>query len=594
MKKVINTEKKPIKLWLDDIEDGALDQAKNLANLPFAFKHIAIMPDSHLGYGMPIGGVMATKGVVIPNAVGVDIGCGMCAVKTSLTEIDIDVLKKIMGEIRKAVPVGFNKHKEKQDCKLMPFYSAERFCEERPIVYQELNNAMKSLGTLGGGNHFIEIQKGDDGHIWIMIHSGSRNLGLQVANHYNKLAKELNSKWHSKVDPKWDLAFLPLDSEEGQAYLGEMQYCVDYALANRKLMMERIKDVLCNILVVDIGDKIEFDDTINIAHNYASKETSCDTCIDNCSKDKAIVERLLGVEAVTRVQDFLNGYRPVFHSCGELTLLKRASSLKLSPSQNDALAEMIREICSLDLGLEPAHNHFSSFCPYEDESSSGIDKALNISENKFGLGFCHLFGVGRRNCKQDKKKISSSSSHDLSVEHSHTPLSKSGSSLTYKALSEKEYRKWDRIFGLIFLGNEAYNLDCKLINTYSIPQKHSPEQVIVHRKGATLADNNTVGIIPGSQGTKSYIVRGLGNVDSFKSCSHGAGRTMGRKQAQKTLDLNNEIKILDDLGVIHGIRGKYQLDEAPSAYKDISKVMENQKDLVDTLVELTPLGVIKA
>jgi tRNA-splicing ligase RtcB len=110
--KYVSTEKLPIKMWLEDIEDGALEQARNLANLPFAFKHIAIMPDSHQGFGMPIGGVLATKGVIIPNAVGVDIGCGMCAVKTSLTEIDKETLKKIMGEIRKVIPVGFNHHKE--------------------------------------------------------------------------------------------------------------------------------------------------------------------------------------------------------------------------------------------------------------------------------------------------------------------------------------------------------------------------------------------------------------------------------------------------------------------------------------------------
>lgn len=112
MKKVISTEKIPIKLWLDDIEDGALAQAKNLANLPFAFKHIAIMPDSHFGFGMCIGGVLATKGVVIPNAVGVDISCGLCAVKTSLTDIDADTLKKIMGEVRKVIPLGFDHHEE--------------------------------------------------------------------------------------------------------------------------------------------------------------------------------------------------------------------------------------------------------------------------------------------------------------------------------------------------------------------------------------------------------------------------------------------------------------------------------------------------
>lgn len=110
--KEITAEKIPVKMWLEDIEDGAMEQIKHLANLPFAFSHIAFMPDSHQGYGMPIGGVLATKDVIIPNAVGVDIGCGMCAVKTSLTDIDTDTLKKIMGEIRKAVPVGFEKHKE--------------------------------------------------------------------------------------------------------------------------------------------------------------------------------------------------------------------------------------------------------------------------------------------------------------------------------------------------------------------------------------------------------------------------------------------------------------------------------------------------
>src|SRR3990167_2137483 len=118
--KVISSEKLPIKLWLEDIEDGALEQAKNLANLPFAYKWISIMPDSHQGFGMPIGGVMATKGVVIPNAVGVDIGCGMCAVKTSLTEIDQESLKKIMGKIRKKVPVGFAHQSKLQDTRLLP------------------------------------------------------------------------------------------------------------------------------------------------------------------------------------------------------------------------------------------------------------------------------------------------------------------------------------------------------------------------------------------------------------------------------------------------------------------------------------------
>jgi len=395
--KINNDNRIPIKMWLDDIEDGALEQAKNLANLPFAFKHVAIMPDSHQGYGMPIGGVLATKGVVIPNAVGVDIGCGMCAVKTSLTNIDTETLKKIMGEIRKAIPVGFNKHSKMQDGGLMPSFGLDISYE---IINKEYENARKSLGTLGGGNHFIEIQKGDDGHIWIMIHSGSRNLGFKVAKHYNDLAKKLNEKWHTTVPKEDDLAFLPLDSEEGKAYIREMNYCVDYALANRKLMMERVVGCFRKAL----------------AHETATEIT-------------------------------------------------------------------------------------------------------NLVDKKTGL---------------------------INIAHN--------------------YAKMENHFG---------------------------KNVMVHRKGATLASNNTIGIIPGSQGTKSYIVRGLGNTDSFTSCSHGAGRKMGRKQAEKTLDLEEQVKLLDDQGILHEIRGVKDLDEAPGAYKDIDVVMENQKDLVEVLVELTPLGVVK-
>jgi len=406
--KYISTEKLPVKMWLEEIEDGAVEQIKHLANLPFAFKHIAIMPDSHQGYGMPIGGVLATKGVIIPNAVGVDIGCGMCAVKTSLTELDTLTLKKIMGEIRKQIPVGFEHQKEVQDVKLMPKANEMEWIGQSieienkyPVISREYHSALKQLGTLGGGNHFIEIQKGSDGHIWIMIHSGSRNLGKQVADYYNKLAIKLNEKWHSSVPKEWELDFLPVDSDEGQAYIREMQYCVDFALANRELMMDRIKQIFSDAFSyteTETGNKTSdcrFEEFINIAHNYAKLE-----------------------------------------------------------------------------------NHFG-------------------------------------------------------------------------------------------------------------------ENVWVHRKGATLATENTIGIIPGSQGTKSYIVKGKGNPESFMSCSHGAGRRMGRNEAQRTLKLEEEIKKLNDQGILHSIRGVKDLDEASGAYKPIDVVMENQKDLVDILVELTPLGVIK-
>ena len=242
-------------------EDGAIQQAKNLARLPFAFKQICLMPDTHQGYGMPIGGVIATQGVVIPNAVGVDIGCGMCAVKTSLVDIDIESLKKIMGKIRNRIPLGFNKHEEAQNISLMPDSLIGQ------VVDREYLNARLLLGTLGGGNHFIEIQKGEDGHIWIMVHSGSRNLGKQVADFYNKKAVAINERYFSRVPKEWELAFLPLDSDEGIEYLKEMEYCVAFALANRSLMVNRIIEIFCEEFAT-----VSFKPMINIAHNYAVME----------------------------------------------------------------------------------------------------------------------------------------------------------------------------------------------------------------------------------------------------------------------------------------------------------------------------------
>ncbi len=335
------------------------------------------------------------------NKIFITGNCGMCAVKTSLTEIETETIKKIMGETRKQIPVGFNHHKEKQNEDLMP----TNYDVGKPIIKEQYNSALKQIGTLGGGNHFIEIQKGSDGHIWIMIHSGSRNLGKQVADYYNKLAVELNDKWHSSVPKEWQLAFLPVDSDEGQAYIGEMQYCVEFALANRKLMMDRI--VGCFLREMDY--KTAFEITNFIVKN-------------------------------------------------------------------------------------------------ENGDNSGL---INIAHN------------------------------------------------------------------------------------YATQENHFGQNVWVHRKGATLAREGTIGIIPGSMGTKSYIVKGLGNKESFESCSHGAGRRLGRKAACEQLDFDEQKKIMDDKGIIHGMRNKDDLEEAPGAYKPIDEVMQNQADLVEILVELNPLAVIK-
>ena len=380
----------PIKIWAKYVDAHAMKEIFNLSTLPFVFHHLAFMPDVHGGKGMPIGGVLATKGVVIPNAVGVDIGCGMCAVKTSLKVADIpsEVLRKqILRGIRKQIPLGFDHHEEAQDEASMP----QSFdIDKMTVVKRQYVSATKQVGTLGGGNHFLELQKDTDGTLWIMIHSGSRNLGAQVGSYYNEKAKVLNIRWFSNVDRDIAMAFLPMQSDEAHAYWDEMNYCIEFALCNRKLMMERI----CQT-IGEVYPDVQFEPMINIAHNYAVWE-----------------------------------------------------------------------------------NHFDENC-------------------------------------------------------------------------------------------------------------------IVHRKGATRARVGEIGIIPGSQGTKSYIVEGLGNVDSFQSCSHGAGRAMSRTEAVRSLSLEAEVAKLEAQGIVHAIRGQKDLEEAAGAYKDIDEVMANQTDLVKIVTELSPVAVIK-
>jgi tRNA-splicing ligase RtcB (3'-phosphate/5'-hydroxy nucleic acid ligase) len=270
----------PIFSWIpkDEVDPGAAKQARNLAELPFAFHHIALMPDVHMGYGMPIGGVLATTDVVVPNAVGVDIGCGMCAIDTGLDTISTDDLKLIMGRIRNTIPVGFSHHGVDQDEKWVQGY------EPLPVVSKNAESALRQVGTLGGGNHFIEIQRGrvmvsskfgprEKTSIWIMIHSGSRNLGLKVAEHYNWVAAESNRKWYSAVPRGHDLAFLPisaLPSMDGMLYLDEMDFCVRFAFNNRILMMIRILDAFEEVLRGFVRPSLC--DMYNIAHNYVAQE----------------------------------------------------------------------------------------------------------------------------------------------------------------------------------------------------------------------------------------------------------------------------------------------------------------------------------
>ncbi len=395
--------KVPVKSWCEAIDPLALRQALNLANHPAVAHHVALMPDCHVGYGMPIGGVIAVKDALIPNAVGVDIGCGMVAVETDLPVerfADLAERRALLALIKARIPVGEgHRHGSQQAWK-----GFERFLDEHGDAADLWPSLLdrQNLGSLGGGNHFIELQGSEEGFVWLMIHSGSRNLGQRVASLYHAEAQRLNAQ-HRVALPDADLAFLPADSKPGQRYWRDMTFALAYALENRRRMMAVCQEALA----AQVG-AVSFLREINIHHNYAA--------------------------------------------------------------------------------LEP---HF---------------------------------------------------------------------------------------------GRDFY----------------------VHRKGATRARADEVGIIPGSMGTPSYIVRGRGNPESFMSCSHGAGRALGRAEANRRLTVDACNRAMAGIAFDHwgqsqskwgkrrsGGTSPFDLSEAPQAYKDIEAVIEAERDLVEPTVKLRPLAVLK-
>ena len=381
----------PLKLWdsAGPFEGGAMQQLRNVASLPFVFSHVAGMPDVHWGKGATVGSVIATKQAIVPAAVGVDIGCGMMAVRTTLTADQLpDSLGAIRAEIERAVPKGFESSQTANHSKggwaATPNAVArtwyDRFEERwRKIVARHPKIDGKTsgqLGSMGGGNHFIEVCLDEDDRVWVMLHSGSRGTGNRIGTYFIDAAKEAIAR--EQLDfhmADRDLAFLTEGSQLFDDYIEAMHFAQDYAIANRELMMARVLEALRKHLPSFKTDK----SAINCHHNYAVQET------------------------------------------------------------------------------------------------------------------------------------------------------------------------------------------------------HFGERVWVTRKGAVRAGKGDLGIIPGSMGTGSFIVEGLGNETSFCSCSHGAGRVMSRGQAKKLITLEQHAEAMQ------GIEARLDegvLDESPAAYKDIGAVMAAQEDLV--------------
>jgi tRNA-splicing ligase RtcB (3'-phosphate/5'-hydroxy nucleic acid ligase) len=376
----------PIRLWTEvgEVESSALDQLKNIAALPWVFKHVAVMPDVHFGKGATVGSVIAMKDAVAPAAVGVDIGCGMAAVRTSLTASDLpDSLTLLRHRVEGAIPVGFASHD-----RVVKYAEKHRlwkgFHQLTDKVHDKLGTARKQMGTLGGGNHFIELCLDTEQRVWLMLHSGSRNIGKTLAEIHIGRARKLT---HNAKLPDRDLAVFLAGTPEMKAYRRDLFWAQRYARANRDVMLALYKDVMLQTF-----PQVRFGEPITCHHNYVAEEV------------------------------------------------------------------------------------------------------------------------------------------------------------------------------------------------------HFGEEVLVTRKGAISAREGELGIIPGSMGTRSYIVRGRGNPEAFHSASHGAGRRMSRGKAKKQFSLAD---LHTQTEGVECRKDRAVLDEIPGAYKDIDQVMQHQRDLVEVVAELKQVLCVK-
>ena len=395
---VIEGSRVPIKAWVRgvQVEDMARQQLLNLASMPFIHKHIAAMPDVHWGMGATVGSVIATKGAIIPAAVGVDIGCGMAAQRTSLTASDLpDNLFGLRSEIEASIPHGRTNNGGPGDRgawgEVREVPNAPKLAEiveKHPKIGQAATRAGTHVGTLGTGNHFVEVCLDEEQRVWVMLHSGSRGIGNRIGSYFIEKAKEDMRRWFINL-PDDDLAYIPDGSPLFKDYFDALQWAQAFALANREAMMVAALGALSRAV---------------------PKTFSCDCAAVNCH-----------------------------------------------------------------------HN----------------------------------------------------------------------------------YVAWERHYG---------------------------ENVMVTRKGAVRAGEGELGIIPGSMGARSFIVRGKGNRESFCSCSHGAGRSMSRGAAKKLFTLEDHAKATESVECRKDIE---VIDETPGAYKDIEAVMAAQADLVEIAHTLKQVVCVK-
>lgn len=252
---------KPIKSWATEIEAGATEQAENLSRLPFVLNHIALMPDAHQGYGMPVGGVLFADKAIVPYAIGVDIGCGVALIETDVAAADIDVVA-LLAQIARDVPVGNGPQAQHKQPEGEPYSLPVDLSDAARMAMEA---AVVQLGSLGGGNHFLELQADDDGRAWFMLHSGSRSVGKKICDYWHKIALALNRQWFSDL-PHVELAYLPWGTPEARGYWTDMTAALAWAEENRRRMASKVVYAFGRVLGAKAWQ------VLDVHHNYAAWE----------------------------------------------------------------------------------------------------------------------------------------------------------------------------------------------------------------------------------------------------------------------------------------------------------------------------------
>jgi len=268
------SDKAVVFLPWDTIEPEAQQQILNTAKMPFVFKHVAVMPDCHYGKGATIGTVLATQGAIIPAAVGVDIGCGMIAVRTPLKRSDIPDLAKVRTGIEQRIPMSAGRNNPKLTATAAErVRTLERLAKDTKATPDQYDKNWKlAVGTLGGGNHFIELAEDGDGTVWLTLHSGSRGVGNKIGTHYIRVAQELCKKLRVQL-PDRDLAYLPDDHPAFNAYMRDLSWAQQFALHNRNEMMDRVLSVVSDAVYGEDGHQSEIEvHRINSHHNFTQQE----------------------------------------------------------------------------------------------------------------------------------------------------------------------------------------------------------------------------------------------------------------------------------------------------------------------------------